>query len=132
MNRSMVSLGLFAFLVISLVAGAMTASYAEPLEINIIVQPKTIVFDSDSEWLTVHTDIALSAVDTGSVMINEIAVSWTKADAKGNLVAKFDINEIKAIVAAPEAVFALTGLTNEGISFSGMDTVPVKDTEPGR
>jgi hypothetical protein len=129
MKRSVVSFGLFAFLVISLVAGAC---YAETMEINIIVQPKTIVIASDSEWLTVHTDIALSAVDTGSIMINDIPVSWTKADARGQLVAKFDINVIKASVTAPEATFVLTGLTTSGVPFTGTDTVPVNDTEPGR
>lgn len=132
MTRSVSLLSVFAFLVISLVAGAMTATHAETVEINIIVQPKTIVFDSESTWLTVHTDIALSAVDTSSIAINDLAVSWTKADAKGNLVAKFDINEIKAIVSAPEATFTLTGLRNDGVAFTGTDTVPVKDTEPGR
>ncbi len=129
MKRSFVSWCVFAFLAVSLVA---SACYAETMEINIIVQPKTIVIASDSEWLTVHTNIALSAVDTGSIMVNDIPVSWTKADAKGQLVAKFDINVIKASVMAPEATFVLTGVTNEGVPFTGTDTVPVNDTEPGR
>ena len=129
MMRSVVSMSLFAFLAVCLVVGAC---YAETMEINIIVQPKTIVIASESEWLTVHTDIALSAVDTGSVMINDIPISWWKADARGNFVAKFDIDVIKASVTAPEAVFVLTGLTNAGVAFTGTDTVPVNDAEPGR
>ena len=132
MMRSVVSFGLFAFLAISLVAGAMTAGHAETMEINIIVQPKTIVIASENEWLTVHTNIALTAVDTGSIMINDIAVSWTKADAKGQLVAKFDIDVIKASVTAPEATFVLTGVTKAGVPFTGTDTVPVNDTKSAR
>jgi hypothetical protein len=84
------------------------------------------VIASESEWLTVHTDIALSAVDTSSLMLNGLAVSWTKADARGNLVAKFDIDEVKAMVAPGEAVFELTGVTTAGVSFSGTDSVPVR------
>ena len=122
MKRSAVCMCLFVFLVVA-VAGS---SVAADDTINIIVQPKTIVLDSESEWLTVHTDIALSAVDTGSLILNGLAVSWTKADARGNLVAKFDINEVKAMVAPGEAVFVLTGLRKDGVSFSGTDTVPVR------
>ena len=122
MRRITISACMFALLVVTFVAGSMAAD----MDINIIVQPKVLVIGSDSEWLTIHTDIALSAVDTGSLMVNGLAVSWTKADAKGNLVAKFDVNEVKAMVAPGEVTFELTGLTNDGTSFSGTDTVCVK------
>ena len=122
MRRITISACMFALLLTTLVAGSMAAD----MDINIIVQPKVLVIGSDSEWLTIHTDIALSAVDTGSLMVNGLAVSWTKADAKGNLVAKFDVNEVKAMVAPGDVTFELTGLTNDGTSFSGTDTVCVK------
>jgi hypothetical protein len=126
MKRNLVSFSLFAFLVMAVVAGSVATSCAADIEINIIVQPKTLVLDSESEWLTVHTDIALSAVDTTSLTLNGLAVSWTKADAKGNLVAKFDINEVKAMVVPGDVVFVLDGLKNDGVSFSGTDTIPVR------
>jgi hypothetical protein len=122
MKRRAVSVCAFAFVVVAFVAGCLAAD----MDINIIVQPKTLVIASESEWLTVHTDIALSAVDTSSLMLNGLAVSWTKADARGNLVAKFDIDEVKAMVAPGEAVFELTGVTTAGVSFSGTDSVPVR------
>jgi hypothetical protein len=122
MRRQLISLCALAFVVMALAAGSMAAD----MEINIIVQPKTLVIESESEWLTVHTDIALSAVDTSSLMINGLAVSWWKADAKGNLVAKFDINDVKAMVEPGEAFFEMTGVTTAGVSFSGTDTVPVR------
>jgi deoxycytidine triphosphate deaminase len=113
---------MLALLVMTFVTGSMAAD----MDINIIVQPKVLVIASESEWLTIHTDIALSAVDTSSLAVNGLPVSWHKADAKGNLVAKFDVNEVKAMVAPGEVVFELTGLTNDGVSFSGTDTVCVK------
>ena len=122
MRRITISACMFALLLTTFVAGSMAAD----MDISIIVQPKVLVIGSDSEWLTIHTDISLSAVDTGSLMVNGLAVSWTKADAKGNLVAKFDVNEVKAMVAPGDVTFELTGLTNDGTSFSGTDTVCVK------
>jgi hypothetical protein len=116
----------------SFVGGSADAVCAESIEISIVISPKVIVFDSQSTWLTVHTDIALSDVDTGSIKLNDLAVSWTKADARGNLVAKFDINEVKAIVAPDEAAFVLTGLTTEGVPFSGTEIVPVRETDSNR
>jgi len=122
MRRITISACMLALLVMTFVTGSMAAD----MGINIIVQPKVLVIASESEWLTIHTDIALSAVDTSSLAVNGLPVSWTKADAKGNLVAKFDIEEVKAMVAPGEVVFELTGLTNDGVSFSGTDTVCVK------
>lgn len=122
MRRITISVSMFAFLVMACVAGSVAAD----MGINIIVQPRILVIASESEWLTVHTDIALSAVDTGSLSLNGLAVSWTKADAKGNLVAKFDIDEVKAMAAPGEAVFELTGLTNDSVSFSGSDIICVR------
>lgn len=122
MRRITISVCMFALLVTTFIAGSMAAD----MGIDITVQPKVLVIVSESEWLTVHTDIALSAVDTTSLMLNGLAVSWTKADAKGNLVAKFDVDEVKAMVAPGDVAFELTGLTNDGLSFSGTDTICVR------
>jgi hypothetical protein len=139
MKRSLSLACLFVFLVTSFAAGAFAgsygkgqavepaASYADPFQINIMVSPNVIALDSDTEWLTIHTDIPLSAVDTASLKVNDIDVSWTKADNQGNLVAKFDMVAVKAILVPGEAVLVLTGLTEEGVSFSGTDTVEVRD-----
>jgi hypothetical protein len=95
-------------------------------DITIKVTPSAIVLDSDGSWITVHTDIALSVVDTSTLTLNGLDVAWTKADAKGNLVAKFAQADIKAIVAPPEATLELVGMTTAGERFQGADTVVVK------
>lgn len=100
------------------------AAFAD--EIVIKVTPSAIVLESDGTWVTVHTDIALSAVDTSTLTLNGVEVAWTKADAKGNLVAKFAQADIKAIIAPPEATLELVGMTEAGVEFSGSDTVLVK------
>jgi hypothetical protein len=94
--------------------------------ISITVSPNTIAMGSLGELVTVHTDIPLGLVDTSSLSLNGVEVAWTKADARGNLVAKFDLAEIKAIVEPPQATLQLRGLTNNGVEFSGTDTVTVR------
>jgi hypothetical protein len=117
-----IMLGLCAFcLVLSVLSITALAD-----EIAVKVSPNAIVIESDGAWVTVHTDIALSAVDTSTLTLNGVEVAWTKADAKGNLVAKFTQADIKPIIAPPEATLELAGMTKAGVEFSGSDTVLVK------
>jgi hypothetical protein len=104
----------------------VSAEAVSSTQISIKVSPNTIALDSLGELLTVHTDIPLGLVDTSSLSLNGVEVAWTKADARGNLVAKFDLAEIKAIVEPPQATLQLQGLTNDGVEFSGTDTVTVR------
>ena len=107
-------------------ASGAPAEATSDMQISIKVSPNTIAMDSLGELVTVHTDISLGLVDTSSLSLNGVEVAWTKADAKGNLVAKFDLAEIKAIVEPPQATLRLEGLTNDGIEFSGTDAVTVR------
>jgi hypothetical protein len=111
---------------LGLLSALAFAGGASDLEISIKVSPNRIVLDSDGSWVTVHTDIALYLVDTASLTLNGVPVAWTKADARGNLVAKFAEADIKAIVSPPEAELELVGYTNEGEQFRGCDSVGVK------
>jgi hypothetical protein len=95
-------------------------------EILIKVSPNTIVIGSDGDWITVHTNIPYGSVDTTSITLNGVAVARTKSDLRGNLVAKFTQADIKAIVAPPEAILELSGLTTDGEPFTGSDTVVVR------
>ena len=104
--------------------------FSEPKPIFIKVSPGTIVIGSDVTWVTVHTDIPLRAVDCSTVTLNGISVAWTKADTKGNLVAKFNFNKIENIVTPPNAILTLRGLTKDGIPFAGSDTVIVRKGGP--
>ena len=94
--------------------------------IVITISPKTIIIGSDAEWVTVHTNIPYYKVDRSTLILNGIKVAWTKSDAKGNLVAKFDFTKVENIVNPPQATLTLTGSTNDGVSFSGSDTVAVR------
>ena len=122
MRRATISLSVIC-IITGLFIAAGTAGSAETISIK--VSPNTIALGSVGEWVTVHTDIALSLVDTSSISLNGVDVAWTKADAKGNLVAKFVLEDIKAIVEPPEATFTLVGTTIDGEEFTGSDTVAV-------
>ena len=113
--------------------GAVGTSYGDevrPFTITLIISPKNIVLGADGQWITAHTDIALSTVDCTSLELNGVSVAWTDADAQGNLVAKFSKSEIDAIVSPPGALLILTGATDDGVLFSGADEVRV--TEQGQ
>ncbi|MFH1313826.1 MAG: hypothetical protein ABIJ00_11460 [Candidatus Eisenbacteria bacterium] len=123
MKRFTVCLSVICIM-IGLVLTASTAGSASTIDIK--VSPSTIALGSVGEWVTVHTDIALGLVDTSTLSLNDVPVAWTKADAKGNLVAKFDLEEIKAIIEPPEATLTLLGSTKDGVEFTGTDTVGVR------
>jgi hypothetical protein len=108
-----------------LLQGAAPTSAEATLEIEAKVSPHTVVLGSDTVWLTVHTDIALSRVATFTLDLNGIPVAWTKADSHGHLVAKFRIGDVKEIVAPPSAELTLSGWTRDGAFFQGSDTVRV-------
>ena len=99
-------------------------------DIYIKISPNTIVIGSETEWVTVHTNIPLSRVDCSTLTLNDIGVAWTKSDAKGYLVAKFNYEAVEKIVSPPQATLTLEGVTKDGISFSGSDTVVVRESGP--
>ena len=110
-----------------LLIGGITSAAAQTMTIEIQISPATIVISSFAECLTIHTDIALSKVDRSSVALDGMVPYAVFADARGQLVAKFDIDQVKARVAPPSATMTLTGLTTDGTPFSGTGTVPVKE-----
>jgi hypothetical protein len=118
---------LICVLAVSVLIGliSMTACAAD-LEIEIKVTPRVLVIDSEGTLVTVHTNIAYSAVDTASLTLNGIPIAWTKSDARGQLVAKFNQSDVKDIVAPPSVLLELSGYTRSGESFSGTDTIAVK------
>jgi hypothetical protein len=114
-------------LAVSALVGLISINaFAADIEIAAKVSPNTIVLKSEGTLISVHTDIAYSAVDTASLTLNGIPVAWTKADDRGQLVAKFNQSDVKEIVAPPSATLELSGYTKSGESFSGTDTIAVK------
>jgi hypothetical protein len=95
-------------------------------EIDITVSPHVINIASASTVVTVHTDIAYSAVAGATVELNGISIAWWKSDSRGNFVAKFKATDVKGIVEpGTTATLTLTGETKLGEEFSGSDEVDV-------
>ncbi len=95
--------------------------------VEIQVAPHTMLLSSvQSGEVTVHVDIPYSLVVESTIFMNGIAVSWTKADDCGDLVAKFDEAAVKGVLELPSTILTLSGTTTEGVDFAGSDTVKVK------
>jgi type IV secretory pathway protease TraF len=107
---------------------AVSVGIAFAMDIGIQVSPNVIVLRSQTHALTIHTTIKMSAVASGTVVLNDaIAPTSTYADDRGYLVAKFDMDDVKGIVSAPTEILTLTGTTTDGETFQGSETVQVKD-----
>jgi hypothetical protein len=98
------------------------------LAVSIAISPSTLVMGSQGVWVTVHCDIPYSTVAGMTVELNGIDVDFTKADNRGDLVAKFQIDAVKGIVSPPSAELTLSGLTTGGVPFSGTDNIRVVGT----
>ena len=126
MRRLIASVGMLAVLLAVFAVGAW--SNDSGVTVPIKVSPGTIVLASRNEMpvVTVHADIPYSQVAVGSVALNGLGATLCFADDRGDLVAKFSLAKVKAMVSPPEATLTLTGATKDGTAFSGSDTVPVK------
>ncbi|MBN2373992.1 hypothetical protein JXL19_09425 [bacterium] len=105
-------------------------------EIMIDVAPSTLNIQSQGTVVTVHTNIAFSSVEGGSVTLNDIPIDWWKADNQGNFVAKFLMSEVKAMADAGDLVvpgeneLTLIGYTKDGAEFTGTQTITVINVLP--
>jgi len=91
------------------------------VEAEITVSPQTLVLSSNSaSWVTVHTNLRYSSVQSASVTLDGIPIAWSKADAP-----KFQIAEIKNIAVPPTVELTLAGTLKDGQTFSGTDIVSV-------
>ncbi len=100
--------------------------------VPVVVQcsPATVVLGACAigDCMTVHAAIPLSVVDTTApVTLNGLPAYLLKADNRGDLVAKFKLSELQALLAAPTTTLTLTGVTIDGVEFAGSDTVRVKE-----
>ena len=131
--RKTKSCGVIVVLVLSAIVGTgIVLADEEPIEIRIA--PATLNLDEagacDDPWVTVHAEIPLSTVNTGSLTLtgstgNVPAIGYG-ADNHGDLVVKFDRTAVKEIVVVGEEVtLTLTGETTVGEEFTGSDTIRV-------
>ncbi len=96
-------------------------------ELEIVVAPHTINLQTDDAWVTVHVNIAYVLVDRSSLTLNGLIVSWTKADDCGDLVAKFNADDMEAMLKPGTVTLTLDGMTISGDTFWGSDSVRVID-----
>ncbi len=99
------------------------------VEIDIDVAPNVLNIQSEGTVVTVHTNIAYSAVDGASVMLNDVPIAWWKSDSRGQFVAKFNMEEVTALVDAHVIDLGNITLTLTGSSvfgdFTGSQTIQV-------
>jgi len=119
-----------------IVLGLLTCVWAVDIIINIKVSPNVLNIGSKGEVVTVHTDIAYSAVVGSTVTLNGVEISHWKSDDRGNFVAKFLMEEIKALF-DPEKLeggklctLTLTGNTGDYKTFSGSQDILVVNKIP--
>jgi len=124
-------------LLVSLVAALLVFSSgpvaADEIAIEIVVSPNVINLASASTVVTVHTDIAYSAVDGATVTLDGVPIDWWKADNQGCFVAKFRAQDVKDILVdsvGEQVTQELWGVTKMGVEFSGSDDVGVINVKP--
>ena len=116
------ALGLLVGIALAVTGGYVLAQVAA----EITVSPHTLVLSSKSTaWVTVHTDLPYGSVASASVTLDGIPISWSKSDAQGYFVAKFQIGEVKGIATPPSVALTLAGILKDGQTFSGTDVVTV-------
>ncbi|MBW1784627.1 MAG: hypothetical protein JRL30_28265 [Deltaproteobacteria bacterium] len=123
---------LLAFALIIFQAPAQSLAF----EIAIDVAPNTLNIQSQSQVVTVHTSIGYSSVDHDNVYLNGILINSWKADNQGNFVAKFLMEEVKALadsgdLTVPgENILTLVGFTTDGAEFTGSRAITVINIIP--
>ena len=102
--------------------------------------PNTLNLRSEGTVVTVHTDVPYSHVDVYTVYLAGVAISTWKADSRGYFVAKFLMDDIKAIdglVLNDYNTFQFVAATYDGHAICGEAEVMVIDrgsraTAPGQ
>jgi len=81
-------------MVMALAAAPTTGSACDN---EIRIAPQTLNLRSNGTVVTVHTDILYSEMDAYSVFLGGVAIKSWKADNRGYFVARFLMDDIKAI-----------------------------------
>jgi hypothetical protein len=122
-----------SFLIVAILAAlALTANFVAANKVSsrdgycITVSPNTLVLSSPDTIVTVHSNIPYSMVACETLTLDGIAATYTKADACGDLVVKFDRADVKGLVEPGLAVLTLSGQFKDGSPFSASDTIIIK------
>jgi hypothetical protein len=120
-------------------AAALVAlpSEAQACDNVIRIAPETLNLRSSGTVVTVHTDVPYSSVDVYTVYLSGVAINSWKADDRGYFVAKFLMDDIKAVdglVLNDYNTFQLVAMTVDGEPICGEAEVMIIDrgAQPSR
>jgi hypothetical protein len=122
---------LFRLFTIFIILGSITAM-TEDQVINIQVSPNVLNLLNKGTVVTVHTDIDYSLVRGSTVTLNGIEIKAYFADDCGDFVAKFNMDQVKALPNLKIGEYntlTMTGETNTG-NFIGSEAIMVVNNVP--
>jgi hypothetical protein len=118
-------------LTLGLLAGPSLSDTGD-MTVPIVISPSTINIEHEGVWVTVHAEIPYVDVVGATVTLDGVEVELTFADSRGELVAKFCVDDVKSIlvndegtVINPTPTLTLHGLTDFGDEFTGTDMIRV-------
>ena len=127
------TLGLLSSLLLFSIVAAHPATSpvpADDVEIGIKVSPSTILLNWNAKGdvkVTVHADVSFSLFSTSDieVWLDGIPATHLYADARGDLVGKFDFDAVKELVGPERATLSLRAVAKDGTVYYGSDDVRV-------
>ena len=117
---------------LALVLIAMHPSIGRAQGETIKVSPDVLVISSSGTKVTIHSNIPAGTVNVSTLGLSIDGIGLlepiaTFADARGQLVAKFDLGDVKSLVTVPSAELTLSGIYFDGGDFSASDVIVVKE-----
>jgi hypothetical protein len=111
-------------------ASLVAAQGVPPEDGTMVVSPKVLYLEYLGSTVTIHTEIAYGSVDRSTLELygvgdDPVTPSYTKSDARGNLVVKFEFADVRTIVCAPATTLTLIGFYADGGVFSLYDSIVV-------
>jgi hypothetical protein len=135
MKSSRTGIAIISYVLLA-VALLLNPASAYSFESTIRIAPNVLNIQSEGSVVTVHTDVSYSAVDASTVYLNGIEISSWKADNRGNFVAKFLMDEVKALDnlnIGEYNTLVIEGYTKGGEYFVGvLDIVVIDVAAQGR
>ena len=94
--------------------------------VDLVVSPNVLNLGSNGGVVTLHAEIAYSAVVGTDLEVDgqSLPIASTFADSRGELVIKCRLATVKSMVAVGDATFDLTVYTG-GATYTGTDTINV-------
>ena len=98
---------------------------------TMLVSPNAFILDHMGLTVSIHTEVKVSSVLRSSVVLHgvngaSITPLYITSDSRGNLVAKFESDDIKRIVEIPRTELSLSGFFNSGETFTLEASIAVR------